>query len=63
MPNNDHEDHRENEATQNNTSGSNGSLADTSREVRIAVRKSRIETCRIAKQKPSTDDGSVFLQA
>ena len=39
--------------------GSMTNLMDTSRETRIALRRTRIQTSRLAKQKPS-DEGTRF---
>ena len=57
---NDRDDHKEGESNLANAA-STGSLADTSREFRITVRKNRIEANRTAKQKPNEDVGMMDI--
>ncbi len=68
MPNLDPEDLSSNNKQEiennliNANNGSHASLADTSREVRMAVRRNRIEATRkLSKMKPNGEEGNIFL--
>ena len=58
MKKNSDEDHADGETVISSINApSIGSLNDSSREVRITVRKNRIEASRAAKIKPTEEDG------